>query len=251
MLGFGWTEMLVLGVIALIVIGPKELPALMQKLGRFAGTVRRMGADFQREISKSTGLDEVRSLRNSITQPLKTTTDAIRREFNTTTPSGEVKPSGALAPADPKAESVVNEIHAAAGMKAPARFVPGRAEALPKPARKSAAESKALPGPAAPATVPVRAKRVTRAKPAPSSPVAVADLEPVPPEPQQAPAASPVAAPKPARRASSKGAATPAAAPATAKRTAGKSTPIVPPDSKAGTAETQTTGRRRAPAKKT
>ena len=43
MLGVGWTEMLVIGVVALIVIGPKELPALMQKLGRFAGTVRRMG----------------------------------------------------------------------------------------------------------------------------------------------------------------------------------------------------------------
>ena len=117
MLGVSWTEMLVVGVVALIVIGPKELPALMQKLGRFAGTIRRMGADFQREINKTTGLDEVRNLRSSITQPLKATTDAIRKEFNTTTADGKVQPSGALKPAAAGAESVVDEIHAAAGMK--------------------------------------------------------------------------------------------------------------------------------------
>src|SRR5688572_32944067 len=85
MLGVGWTEMLVIGVVALIVIGPKELPALMNKIGKFAGTVRRMGSDFQRELNKTTGLDEVKNLRNAITQPLKSTTDAIRKEFNATT----------------------------------------------------------------------------------------------------------------------------------------------------------------------
>jgi sec-independent protein translocase protein TatB len=116
MLGIGWTEMLVIGVVALIVIGPKELPALMNRIGKFAGTVRRMGSDFQREINKTTGLNEIKSLRDSVTAPLKTTADAIRREFNTTTSSGAVQPSGALKPADPKAESVVSEIHKAAGM---------------------------------------------------------------------------------------------------------------------------------------
>jgi sec-independent protein translocase protein TatB len=120
MLGVGWTEMLVIGVVALIVIGPRELPALMQKLGRFAGTVRRMGADFQRELNRTTGLDEIKNLRSAITQPLKETSDAIRREFNTVTPSGKVQPSGALKPADHNAESVVSEINKAAGLSTPA-----------------------------------------------------------------------------------------------------------------------------------
>lgn len=79
MLGVGWTEMLVIGVVALIVIGPKELPALMHKIGKFAGTIRRMGQDFQRELNKTTGLDEIKSLRTAVTQPLKATTDAIRK----------------------------------------------------------------------------------------------------------------------------------------------------------------------------
>ncbi|HEY9012165.1 MAG TPA: Sec-independent protein translocase protein TatB, partial [Devosia sp.] len=156
MLGVGWTEMLVIGVVALIVIGPKELPAVMQRIGKFAGTIRRMGQDFQRELNKTTGLDEVKNLRASIAAPLKATTDAIRKEFNTTTSSGQVQPSGALKPADPKAESVVDEIHAAAGMKLTANpvykdgTVPAQtpAEAM-KEAVAKATKDAALPGPAA------------------------------------------------------------------------------------------------------
>ncbi|HHY48598.1 MAG TPA: twin-arginine translocase subunit TatB, partial [Alphaproteobacteria bacterium] len=155
MLGVGWTEMLVIGVVALIVIGPKELPALMQKLGRFTATVRRMGADFQRELNRTTGLDEVKNLRDAIAQPLRQTTDAIRREFNTTTPSGTVKPSGALKPADPKAESVVSEIHKAAGM-APVGAEPGKAGAAAsapiEPAPDTVAAPVAEPATAAPVT---------------------------------------------------------------------------------------------------
>ena len=168
MLGVGWTEMLVIGIVALIVIGPKELPALMQKLGRFAGTVRRMGADFQRELNRTTGLEEVKNLRTAITQPLKETTDAIRREFNTVTPSGTVQPSGALKPADPNAESVVAEIQEAAGMPVPA-----------EPAR----------------TGPVKAAVPSKVQPAPSAPVASAEL----PAPSDA-AAPPPDTPKPARK---------------------------------------------------
>lgn len=115
MLGLGWTEMLVVGVVALIVIGPKDLPMVMQRIGKFAGQVRRMGAEFQREISKTTGLDEVRNLRQSITEPLRKSTEEIRREFNAMTPSGP-KPSGVIKPSDPTKESVADEIRAAAGM---------------------------------------------------------------------------------------------------------------------------------------
>ena len=149
MLGVGWTEMLVIGVVALIVIGPKDLPVVMQKIGRFAGQIRRMGNEFTREINRTTGLDEVRNLRNSITQPLKQTADEIRREFNVMTPSG-VSPSGAIQPADPAGESVADEIRAAAGM----------APAVPAPASDTPANLPAVvePGVVEPAPV-VKAKR--------------------------------------------------------------------------------------------
>ena len=186
MLGVGWTEMLVIGVVALIVIGPKELPALMQKLGRFAGTVRRMGADFQRELNKTTGLDEVRNLRNAITSPLKQTTDAIRKEFNTITPSGAVQPSGVLKPADPKAETVVDEIRNAAGMP-PA---PTPAEAMKAAVTKAAVVAPTIAAPTAPVpteiAAPAKPRRVTKAKAAPG-----AETPAVNPAPKSKPVESP------------------------------------------------------------
>ena len=125
MLGLGWGEMLVIGVIALIVIGPKDLPVVMHNVGKVIGQIRRMGSEFQRELNKTTGLDEVRNLRRSITEPLRQTSDEIRREFNKMTPNG-VQPSGALKPAKPGSESVVEEIRAAAGMP------PSSAESAPQ-----------------------------------------------------------------------------------------------------------------------
>jgi len=160
MIGIGWTEMLVIGVVALIVIGPKELPAMMQRLGKAVGAIRRMGSEFQREINRSTGLDKVTDLRRSITEPLKKTSAEIAREFNAMTPNGMIQPSGAIKPADPKAESIVKEIHAAAGMPAPPEAVapvtpimtpipppPAPVPAVPKAPRKRATKTVESPAP--------------------------------------------------------------------------------------------------------
>lgn len=165
MIGLGWTEMLVIGVVALIFIGPKDLPVVMGRIGKVLGQIKRMGNDFQREINRSTGLDEVRNLRSSITEPLKKSADEIRREFNAMTPTGP-KPSGLIKPADPKAESVVDELRNAAGM-------------TPAPKKTNdqiAAESGFKP------TQPIKAAQVTPAPsalPAPSAPVVTAELAPI------------------------------------------------------------------------
>jgi sec-independent protein translocase protein TatB len=238
MLGIGWTEMLVIGVVALIVIGPKELPAVMKRIGQFAGTIRRMGTDFQRELNKTTGLNEITNLRNSVTQPLKATAEAIRKEFNTTTAAGKVEPSGALKPADPKAESVVDEIKAKAGMApdkpAPLPLTAAAAAAMAKGAEPKASEPvevAAIVG----TTAPVKAKRAPRVKLPADTPVVSTKLPSAKPksttskaaakkaaaEADQAPAASKRAA-KPAAKSSA--AAKPAVtkAAATAKPKAAK-----------------------------
>ena len=44
MLGVSWSEMLLVGVVALIVIGPKDLPAVMHRIGKFAATIRRIAS---------------------------------------------------------------------------------------------------------------------------------------------------------------------------------------------------------------
>lgn len=184
MLGLGWTEMLVLGVVALIVIGPKDLPVVMGKVGKVIGQIQRMGREFQREINKATGLDEVRNLRNSITSPLKQTADEIRREFNAMTPSGP-KPSGVIKPADPKAESVVDEIREKAGMPPAAKPAPvadePAAKAPAKPAKPRATKPKAAAkSTAAKTSAAAKPARKTAAKPA-------ASAEPEAPKPAAAP----------------------------------------------------------------
>jgi sec-independent protein translocase protein TatB len=223
MLGVGWLEMLFIGIVALVVIGPKELPALMNKLGKFAGTIRRMGQDFQRELNKTTGLDEIKNLRTSITAPLKATTDAIRKEFNTVTPSGTVQPSGALKPADPKVESVVNEIHAAAGIKPPQT----PAEAMKDAVTKRVAETAAVAPAAAAAAAPVKATRTVKAAKAPAKAAPAA----VPAKPKATPKAAakkavespaPVEAIAPAKKPAAK---KPAAKKPAAKKVAAKAAP--------------------------
>ncbi|OEO28792.1 twin arginine-targeting protein translocase TatB [Devosia insulae DS-56] len=204
MLGVGWTEMLVIGVVALIVIGPKELPALMHRVGKFAGTIRRMGSDFQRELNKTTGLNEIANLRQSVTQPLKATADAIRKEFNTTTASGQVQPSGVLKPADPKVESVVDEIKAAAGIATPAAAAAPVMTPIVQPADTPKA--------------PVKAARPARIKAPADSKVATADIAPAkkaaPKKPIDSPA--PVEAIAPAKATPAKRAKVEAIAPAKA-----------------------------------
>lgn len=116
MLGLSWTELLVVGIVALIVIGPKDLPVVMGRIGKVVGQIQRMGRDFQREINRTTGLDEVRNLRNTITDPLKKTAEEIRKEFNSIGKDGQQKPTGALKPTDPAVESVADAIKEKAGM---------------------------------------------------------------------------------------------------------------------------------------
>src|SRR5436190_23678339 len=111
MFGIGWTEMLLIGVVALIVIGPKDLPVVMNRLGKAVSSIRKMGGEFQREINKASGLDTITDLRKSITEPLKQTATQIRNEFNKPLANGAVEPSGVIKPKDPKVESVVDEIH--------------------------------------------------------------------------------------------------------------------------------------------
>lgn len=203
MLGLGWTEMLVIGVVALIFIGPKDLPVVMNRVGKLAGQIRRMGNEFQREINRTTGLDEVRNLRNSITEPLRKTSEEIRKEFNTMTATGP-KPSGVIKPSDPKVESVVDEIKAKAGMT-PANPEPE------KTADEKAAEYGFKPTTSKPAARKTTARKApAKARPAPTAPVASADLPPV--------AADSAAKPQPAPRSRAKAAKSAEAAATSTKR---------------------------------
>ena len=84
----GWMELLVIGVVALIVVGPKDLPVVFRKLGQFTGRIRAMAKDFQRamdEAADESGMTELnRDLRkatNFAKNPKKAGMSALKDSF--------------------------------------------------------------------------------------------------------------------------------------------------------------------------
>ena len=62
MFDIGWSEMLVVGVVALIVVGPKDLPKMFHTLGEFTGKARGMAREFQRAMdvaAKESGVGDI------------------------------------------------------------------------------------------------------------------------------------------------------------------------------------------------
>ena len=63
MFDIGWSEMLVVGVVALVVIGPKELPAALRTAGRMVGKARGIASEFRQhwdDAMREAELDEIR-----------------------------------------------------------------------------------------------------------------------------------------------------------------------------------------------
>ncbi len=53
MFDIGWSELLVIGVVALIAIGPKELPGVLRAVGHWMGKIRRMASEFQGQFQEA------------------------------------------------------------------------------------------------------------------------------------------------------------------------------------------------------
>jgi sec-independent protein translocase protein TatB len=64
MLDIGWQELLVIGVLALLVVGPKELPKLLRTVGQYAGKARSVARDFQRSMEDAAREADLEDLKN-------------------------------------------------------------------------------------------------------------------------------------------------------------------------------------------
>ena len=53
MLGLDFSEILIIGVVALIVVGPKELPAMMRTVGQWVAKARRLASEFQGQVNEA------------------------------------------------------------------------------------------------------------------------------------------------------------------------------------------------------
>lgn len=70
----GWQELLVIAVVAIIVVGPRELPQLMRTVGRWLARARRYARDFQydmEQLGREAELDELRKQFDSFKKPME------------------------------------------------------------------------------------------------------------------------------------------------------------------------------------
>ena len=65
MFDIGWSELVVIGVVALIAIGPKELPGVLRMIGQWVGKARRMAADFQGQFNEAMREAEMADIKKS------------------------------------------------------------------------------------------------------------------------------------------------------------------------------------------
>ncbi len=66
MFDISWTEFLLIGIVALVVIGPKELPGVMRTLGQYTRKIRGMAADFQNQFQEAMREAEMADLKKSV-----------------------------------------------------------------------------------------------------------------------------------------------------------------------------------------
>jgi sec-independent protein translocase protein TatB len=109
MFDIGWGELVVIGIVALIAIGPKELPTVLRTLGQYMAKVRRMASEFQgqfqeamREAEMADLKKQAEDLKSSVSDltnfdPMASTQKEIERTFEMPEAGKVDQPPAALA----------------------------------------------------------------------------------------------------------------------------------------------------------
>ena len=103
MFDMSWGEVMVIGAVALIVIGPKDLPKALRTVGNMTAKVRRMASEFQSQFNdamREAELDEIRKQVEGVNQsvagfnPMQTVRDELKGAIE-----GPISPSNVATPA--------------------------------------------------------------------------------------------------------------------------------------------------------
>jgi sec-independent protein translocase protein TatB len=141
MFDIGWTELMVIGALALIVVGPKDLPRLLRTLGQYTAQARGMARDFQRSMEQAARDADITDMKE-----MRDTADSLNklRRMSVDDMFGEKKPGQTPKPAASSPAST-----APAG---PMRVEEGGAAASPAPTQPaSAPQAPSASEPSAPA----------------------------------------------------------------------------------------------------
>lgn len=86
MFDIGWTEILVIVIVTILVVGPKELPGLLRTIGKTVGSMRKMAGDFQSQFNEALREAELDDVKNTIgdvrkLNPTNAIKDAVTKEI--------------------------------------------------------------------------------------------------------------------------------------------------------------------------
>jgi sec-independent protein translocase protein TatB len=145
MFDIGFSELMVIAVVALIVIGPERLPKVARTLGHLFGRMQRYVNDVKADISREMELEELKKLQTSMQDAARSFEQSVTREVNATESelqkiAQEANPTP-LPP--PQSEAMSPAASVASGTAPPPESaVPGSTEVAPVPATNtvSAAE---------------------------------------------------------------------------------------------------------------
>lgn len=142
MFDIGFSEMAIVGVVALIVVGPKDLPAMFRTVGEFTGKARRMAREFQsamNDAAKDSGVGDIAGDLRKVADPKKFGIDKVKEATSELT---AWRPDGPNAKSAPKTGDAAR----AAGAKADAATAADTAELSGEP--------ELIPDPGAPEPAP-------------------------------------------------------------------------------------------------
>lgn len=133
MFDIAFSELMIIGVVALLVIGPEKLPKVARTLGHLLGRAQRYVNDVKSDISREIQLDELKKLQTEVTESARSIEDSVRKEFDAARSAVEVPAQAAAAELDDAAKQLGEET---AAPEPPAADQPGKPAADPpdKPA---------------------------------------------------------------------------------------------------------------------
>ncbi|MBX8800857.1 twin-arginine translocase subunit TatB [Ochrobactrum sp. MR28] len=184
MLDIGWSELLVIAVVMIVVVGPKDLPKMLRAFGKATAKLRATASEFRThfdEAMREAELDEVKKTIDGVKQydprktvtdifePVRTAGDDLRNSLNNASPKPDETPAVPMdSPLD--LSEMKEEEAKAAPVKQPAATKAAAAPVAAEPVKKATKPrvKKAVSEPAEKPAVKPAPKKTASAKPAES-----------------------------------------------------------------------------------
>lgn len=136
MFDLGFAELLVIGIVALIIVGPKDLPVMFRKAGQFVGKMRGMAREFSTAMNQAAdeaGVNDIKKSFQTASNPMKSAMDGVKDAASSLTNIDPESATGKLAVERAEASKKIQAASARAAadrMKREAEVAARKAEEL-------------------------------------------------------------------------------------------------------------------------